>query len=40
MAYRRICSECNKCSFSASDYGNWTCPYCGSEVNKEIDENE
>ena len=34
MAYKKICPECGKKSHSASDLGNWICPYCGKNLSE------
>ena len=30
--YVRVCSYCDKISYSASDVGEWLCPYCGRNI--------
>ena len=34
MPYSKVCPECEKTSYSASDAGSWICPYCGQDINK------
>ncbi len=29
---RKDCPHCGKSSFSASDRGEWICPYCGEDI--------
>lgn len=33
--YRKNCENCNRPSFSSSEFGNWECPVCGSDLTKQ-----
>lgn len=28
----KVCSYCDKKSYSASSYSEWKCPYCGKDI--------
>jgi len=33
--FKRECKNCGRKSYSSSKKGNWECPYCGKEIEKE-----
>ncbi|ALC90202.1 hypothetical protein AM500_10710 [Bacillus sp. FJAT-18017] len=32
--YKKICTECEKPSYSSCDSGTWLCPVCGADITK------
>ena len=34
MMKTKKCPECKENSYSATDYGEWICPYCKTELTK------
>ncbi|OCA90837.1 hypothetical protein A8F94_02900 [Bacillus sp. FJAT-27225] len=32
--YKKVCTECDKPSFSSVDSGTWLCPVCGADISK------
>jgi len=32
--YRKNCDQCNRPSFSSSEYGEWLCPVCGKDLTR------
>jgi len=34
--YEKICPHCGGSSFSASDQGEWICPYCGQDLSHKL----
>lgn len=33
--YMKVCTNCEKPSYSATDRGGWTCPHCGKDLSGE-----
>lgn len=33
--FHKHCPHCQRTSYSATDHGQWLCPYCGKDITNE-----